>query len=631
MTATYDYLEEEIVEDAFTFRESLRARWKEIKYTMSLLRKSPLFIFGFLIIMTLVLLALAAPLITPYAPREFDLNIRNQPPLTPDTRTTLVWTNFEDISSEFNFDVDQKVRTDVNDMNNDTLLDFIMGTGTSSVTGANASLQFYKNIGKGGDDNEWVYIEDYFNMSLPENISRITPTTGDINGDGVFDVMIGSNNGEIFLSINNGTPEEPVWTEFEQPTFYEKGKSNPINITFPGQANPTFVDYDNDTDLDLVVGSGVDPSINEFKIYVFINKGNSTHYKFELNPNMPENIIGQPLTLKNIYEGIISQPNSLRIQFTRVDNDTRDDMICLFDSGNFSYYNSYGIVVNPSFVEMNKDEPSVTFEYPEVTEEPYLEFQRFDFTNDSRGDIIVFKNDGTVGFNYQYLLVDGRFHILGTDEQGGDIFSRVIWALRTDFFLAIWIVFVALIIGTVIGGISGYFGGWIDNLMMRITDIFFAFPGLILAMSIAAALGPNLFNLSIALIIVWWSGYARIARGQVISEKNKLYVEAARSIGMSDMRILFRHILPNSIYPLLVAATLDLGGVVLTAAGLSFIGFGAQPGDAELGIMISSGRIFYLSAPWLVFFPGLFIFLIVLAFNLVGDGIRDVMDPKLRR
>ena len=166
---------------------------------------------------------------------------------------------------------------------------------------------------------------------------------------------------------------------------------------------------------------------------------------------------------------------------------------------------------------------------------------------------------------------------------------------------------------------------------MRITDIFLAFPALILAMTIAAALGRNLTNLTIALIIVWWPAYARLIRGQVLSEREKLYVEAARAVGAPTRRIIFRHVLPNSIYPLLVNATLDLGGVILTAAGLSFIGFGAGAGIAEWGRMIADGRNYLFQSPWMATFPGLAILPSALAMNLVGDGLRDVLDPRLRR
>jgi peptide/nickel transport system permease protein len=222
-------------------------------------------------------------------------------------------------------------------------------------------------------------------------------------------------------------------------------------------------------------------------------------------------------------------------------------------------------------------------------------------------------------------------HLFGTDENGGDIFSRVIWGARIDLLIALAVVGSAALIGSVIGSISGYMGGKIDEALMRVTDVFLAFPGLILAMAIAAALGRNLINLTIALIVVWWPSYARLIRGVALSEREKLYVEAAKAIGAKNARIVFRHILPNVIYPLLVNATLDLGSVILTAAGLSFIGFGAGAGIAEWGRMISDGRNYLFQAPWMATFPGLAILLSSLALNLVGDGLRDVLDPRLRR
>ena len=223
-------------------------------------------------------------------------------------------------------------------------------------------------------------------------------------------------------------------------------------------------------------------------------------------------------------------------------------------------------------------------------------------------------------------------HIWGTDEIGGDIFSRILWGAQIDLRLSLTIVLVAVSIGTFIGAAAGYYGGKIDEIVMRVTDVFFAFPGLVLAMAIVMALGErSLDNISIALMITWWPTYARLVRGQVLLEREKLYVEAARSVGASDMRILFSHIIPNTIQPLIVQATMDTGGVLLTAAGLSFIGFGPPAGVAEWGLMIAKGQQFLTSYPWMTVFPGLAILMTALGFNLAGDGIRDIMDPKLRR
>ena len=223
-------------------------------------------------------------------------------------------------------------------------------------------------------------------------------------------------------------------------------------------------------------------------------------------------------------------------------------------------------------------------------------------------------------------------HIWGTDNYGGDIYSRIIWGAQEDLRIALSVVMVALSIGAIIGAASGYFGGKLDELVMRITDIFFAFPGLVLAMAIVMAIGVrSLGTISIALMITWWPTYARLVRGQVLSEREKLYIEAARSSGASDTRILFGHILPNTIQPVIVQATMDIGSVLLVAAGLAFIGFGPPVGTAEWGMMIARGQDYILSSPWMTLFPGLAILVTALAFNLVGDGIRDILDPKLRR
>ncbi|UCH05974.1 MAG: ABC transporter permease [Candidatus Thorarchaeota archaeon] len=229
------------------------------------------------------------------------------------------------------------------------------------------------------------------------------------------------------------------------------------------------------------------------------------------------------------------------------------------------------------------------------------------------------------------LQPPGPNHIWGTDPNGGDVFSMVMWATQIDLKIAVSVVAVALAIGTLIGVAAGYFGGAVDEIVMRITDVFFAFPGLILAMAIVSALGErNLDNISVALMIVWWPTYSRLVRGQVLIEREKLYVEAARSVGASDLRIMMTHILPNTIQPVIVQATLDMGGVLLTAAGLSFIGYGAEAGTAEWGLMISTGQD-HFTLFWMIFYPGMAMLLCALAFNLVGDGVRDIMDPKLRR
>ena len=221
-------------------------------------------------------------------------------------------------------------------------------------------------------------------------------------------------------------------------------------------------------------------------------------------------------------------------------------------------------------------------------------------------------------------------HWMGTDQLGRDVLSRIMWGARVSLTVGLVVVISASIFGTVVGLIAGYWGGLADDGLMRLTDIFFAFPSLILAMAIAGALGPSLQTAMIAIAVVTWPVYARLVRGQVLTLRKREFVEAAHSIGASSPRIIFRHLLPNSLSPLLVQASFDLGGAILIAAGLSFIGFGAQPPLAEWGVMISDGRKYVTTHPWLPFFPGLAILVTVAAFNLIGDGLRDALDPRLR-
>ena len=222
-------------------------------------------------------------------------------------------------------------------------------------------------------------------------------------------------------------------------------------------------------------------------------------------------------------------------------------------------------------------------------------------------------------------------HLFGTDDAGRDILSRVIYGSRITLRICLVVVGLTLGIGTLLGVLSGYMGGWIDEMIMRLTDVFLAFPALILAMAIASALGPSLEHAIIAMVVIWWPRYARVTRGQVISIRESDYVTAARALGASSSRIMLYHILPNCTSPIVVQATLDLGEVVLTAATLSFIGFGAQPPVPEWGAMISVGRNFLRDYWWYPTFPGLAILLTVMGFNLLGDAVRDVLDPRLRR
>lgn len=223
-------------------------------------------------------------------------------------------------------------------------------------------------------------------------------------------------------------------------------------------------------------------------------------------------------------------------------------------------------------------------------------------------------------------------YLLGADKLGRDILSRMLHGARISVFVGLAVVAVAGSFGTLLGLLAGYRGGWADEALMRITDIFFAFPGLILAMAIAGALGPSLQNALIAVAVVTWPVYARLVRGQTLALRNREFVQAAQALGVSEWRILLQHILPNALAPLLVQASFDMGTTILSVAGLSFIGFGAQPPTPEWGAMISEGRKYDLiNYWWLTAVPGAAILLYVAAFNIVGDGLRDILDPRLRR
>lgn len=221
-------------------------------------------------------------------------------------------------------------------------------------------------------------------------------------------------------------------------------------------------------------------------------------------------------------------------------------------------------------------------------------------------------------------------HPFGTDDLGRDILSRVIYGSRIDLGVVAVVISLALGIGLTLGLAAGYLGGWLDNLIMRVVDVFMSIPYIVLAMAVAAALKPGLKSVIIAMSVAWWRGYARLARGEVLSIKEEQYVEAARAIGVNSLRIMFRHIVPNLVIPIVIYATLDMGSAILTLASLSFLGYGVQPPAPEWGAMITAARNYILNQWWLITFPGLAIMLVVLGFNLLGDGLREILDPKMR-
>ena len=229
------------------------------------------------------------------------------------------------------------------------------------------------------------------------------------------------------------------------------------------------------------------------------------------------------------------------------------------------------------------------------------------------------------------LAMPSLEHPLGTDHLGRDVLSRLIYGARTSMFIGIVVVVTQSIIGILVGLTAGYAGGKLDELLMRITDMFMAFPRLILAMLFAYILGRGIFSATFALSLVGWTSVARLVRSVAIVEKEKEYVTAAKVLGKSDFQILFGEILPNALHPVMVTATLGIGGTIVIAAGLSFIGVGVQPPTPDWGVMISDGYRFLMDQPWVALSPGVLIMLAVLGFNILGDALRDALDPRLRR
>ncbi|MFP5319208.1 MAG: nickel transporter permease [Acidimicrobiia bacterium] len=240
-------------------------------------------------------------------------------------------------------------------------------------------------------------------------------------------------------------------------------------------------------------------------------------------------------------------------------------------------------------------------------------------------------HDPTVIDPLRGLEGSSRDHLLGTDELGRDVLSRLLVGARWSLGIAFLATLSVMTVGTLIGLVAGYVGGWLDALVMRVVDALLALPNLVLYLAIIGTLGPGIRNVFIALVAISWASYARVMRGLVLSVRERAFVRASRSLGAGDGRLMLRHILPNVISPIVVLATLQLGGTILGLASLGFFGLGAQPPTPEWGTMINQGRLFLQTNPTLMIYPGIAISLAVLGFNLMGDGLRDVLDPQLAR
>ncbi len=244
---------------------------------------------------------------------------------------------------------------------------------------------------------------------------------------------------------------------------------------------------------------------------------------------------------------------------------------------------------------------------------------------------VPYPDDATGALNLKAKLQPPSWdHWMGTDQVGRDILTRVVVGARVSLLAGIVVILLAVIIGCTLGAIAGFKGGWIGELIMRVTDVFLTIPELILAMAIAASLGPGLFNVMVAVSLAWWPGYCRLTRASILTLRETQFSEAAQSLGASGSRVLFRHLLPNALPTILVKASMDIGFAVLTTAGLGFIGLGTQPPTPDWGAMIADGRRFIRESWWFSTFPGLAILLTVVGFNLLGDGVRDVLDPRSR-
>ncbi len=243
---------------------------------------------------------------------------------------------------------------------------------------------------------------------------------------------------------------------------------------------------------------------------------------------------------------------------------------------------------------------------------------------------LVAPHDPTAVNSLAIMQTSSREHLLGTDYLGRDMLSRLIHGARWTLSLALIATAAIVAIGVIVGLIAGYFGGWVDDLLMRIVDVLLAFPSLILALAIVGMLGPGLRNVLIGMIAVWWASYARIIRSITLSLRDRDYITAASCCGCSDWRIILRHLFPNVIPSIIVLASLEIGALMLALSSLSFLGLGAQPPTPEWGTMLNDGRVFFSSAPRMMIYPGVAMTITVMAFNLLGDGLRDALDPRLK-
>jgi len=237
----------------------------------------------------------------------------------------------------------------------------------------------------------------------------------------------------------------------------------------------------------------------------------------------------------------------------------------------------------------------------------------------------------TMDLGNAFLAPGTGGHLLGTDNFGRDTLSRLAYGARISLLIGIVVVALAAIVGTVLGLLSGFYGGWVDFTVMRLVEVFYSFPFLILVIAVMAVLGPSIFNVMWVLGLVHWPSYARLVRAQVLSLRNIEYIQAARATGCSDARIIFRHIMPNTITPIIVQATLGIPGAILSSAALGFLGFGVQPPTPEWGSMVNEGKDYILLNSEMILWPGLCIFLVVLSFNFIGDALRDTLDPRLSK